>query len=76
MDHKKMGDDIVRLVGGEANINGLVHCATRLRFDLKDSKKPNAKRWKSMTALLPLSKAAASSRLSSVVTWLMYMQRL
>ncbi|OAX44946.1 beta-glucoside-specific PTS transporter subunit IIABC [Paenibacillus sp. AD87] len=39
MDHKKMGDDIVRLVGGEANINGLVHCATRLRFDLKDSKK-------------------------------------
>lgn len=39
MDHKKMGDDIVRLVGGEANINSLVHCATRLRFDLKDSKK-------------------------------------
>ncbi|UPK44805.1 beta-glucoside-specific PTS transporter subunit IIABC [Paenibacillus pabuli] len=39
MDHKKMGEDIVRLVGGEANINGLVHCATRLRFDLKDSKK-------------------------------------
>ncbi|WP_339786169.1 beta-glucoside-specific PTS transporter subunit IIABC [Paenibacillus sp. FSL R7-0313] len=39
MNHKKMGDDIVRLVGGEANINGLVHCATRLRFDLKDSKK-------------------------------------
>ncbi|PYY31167.1 beta-glucoside-specific PTS transporter subunit IIABC [Paenibacillus illinoisensis] len=39
MDHKKMGDDIVRLVGGEANINGLVHCATRLRFNLKDSKK-------------------------------------
>lgn len=39
MDHKKMGDDIVRLVGGEVNINGLVHCATRLRFDLKDSKK-------------------------------------
>ncbi|KAJ3197976.1 hypothetical protein HK101_010226 [Irineochytrium annulatum] len=34
-----MGDDIVRLVGGEANINSLVHCATRLRFDLKDSKK-------------------------------------
>lgn len=54
MDHKKMGDDIVRLVGGEANINGLVHCATRLRFDLKDSKRPNAKRLKSMTALLPL----------------------
>ncbi|ASR48231.1 PTS beta-glucoside transporter subunit EIIBCA [Paenibacillus kribbensis] len=39
MDYKKMSDDIVRLVGGEENINGLVHCATRLRFDLKDSRK-------------------------------------
>ncbi len=39
MDHKKMGEDIVGLVGGEENINGLVHCATRLRFDLKDSRK-------------------------------------
>lgn len=71
-----MGDDIVRLVGGEANINGLVHCATRLRFDLKDSKRPNAKRLKNTMVLLPLLKAAASSRLSSVVTWLMYMRRL
>ncbi|MDU7474178.1 MAG: beta-glucoside-specific PTS transporter subunit IIABC [Paenibacillus macerans] len=39
MDNKKLADDIVRLVGGEENINDLVHCATRLRFSLKDSKK-------------------------------------
>lgn len=39
MDNKKLAGDIVRLVGGEENINDLVHCATRLRFSLKDSKK-------------------------------------
>ncbi len=30
---------IVEYVGGEANINSLVHCATRLRFELKDEGK-------------------------------------
>lgn len=30
---------IVELVGGEKNINNLVHCATRLRFELKNSAK-------------------------------------
>lgn len=39
MDNKMMAQDIVRLVGGEENINDLVHCATRLRFSLKDNKK-------------------------------------
>lgn len=39
MDNRKMSEDIIRLVGGEQNINDLVHCATRLRFSLKDNKK-------------------------------------
>lgn len=39
MNNKQMAEDIVRLVGGEENINDLVHCATRLRFSLKDNKK-------------------------------------
>lgn len=30
---------IVELIGGEKNINSLVHCATRLRFELKDEGK-------------------------------------
>ena len=32
---------IVELVGGENNISSLVHCATRLRFELKDEGKAN-----------------------------------
>ncbi|PSL36211.1 PTS system beta-glucosides-specific IIC component [Planomicrobium soli] len=39
MDNKKLAAEIVDLVGGPDNINDLVHCATRLRFNLKDSKK-------------------------------------
>lgn len=31
--------EIVGLVGGEANVASLVHCATRLRFELKDGSK-------------------------------------
>lgn len=36
MDNKDLGNKIVELVGGEENVNSLVHCATRLRFKLKD----------------------------------------
>ena len=32
---------IIRLIGGEKNIDSLVHCATRLRFGLKDDTKAN-----------------------------------
>lgn len=39
MDNKQLATDIVNLVGGPGNINDLVHCATRLRFSLNDSKK-------------------------------------
>lgn len=38
-DFSKLASDIIRLVGGEQNINSLVHCATRLRFVLKDAEK-------------------------------------
>lgn len=36
MDAKSVGKRIVDEVGGPDNINSLVHCATRLRFKLKD----------------------------------------
>ncbi|STY62265.1 beta-glucoside-specific PTS transporter subunit IIABC [Mannheimia haemolytica] len=40
-DFSKLAQDILRLVGGEQNIHSLVHCATRLRFVLKDREKAN-----------------------------------
>ena len=42
MEYKALAQDILTRVGGRENIVSLVHCATRLRFKLKDSKKADA----------------------------------
>ncbi|MBP1172877.1 PTS system beta-glucosides-specific IIC component [Paenibacillus sp. PvR133] len=39
MSNEKLAKEIVHLVGGEKNVISLVHCATRLRFVLKDEAK-------------------------------------
>ncbi|WP_209304132.1 beta-glucoside-specific PTS transporter subunit IIABC [Rothia nasimurium] len=36
VDYAKTGLDVLEAVGGESNINSLAHCATRLRFKLKE----------------------------------------
>lgn len=40
-DYTQMVTDIVRYLGGEANIVSLMHCQTRLRFNLVDKEKVN-----------------------------------
>ncbi|MFD1179138.1 beta-glucoside-specific PTS transporter subunit IIABC [Paenibacillus puldeungensis] len=40
---KDLSKKVVELVGGESNINSVFHCATRLRFRLKDTTKANKK---------------------------------
>ena len=39
MDYKKVGLDVLELVGGVSNVSKLTHCATRLRFELNDISK-------------------------------------
>jgi PTS system beta-glucosides-specific IIC component len=39
MEYQALAKDILSHVGGKENITSLVHCATRLRFKLKDNKK-------------------------------------
>ncbi|MFI5761762.1 beta-glucoside-specific PTS transporter subunit IIABC [Streptomyces sp. NPDC051563] len=39
MDYGKTAPAVLEGVGGEANVESLVHCATRLRFVLKDASK-------------------------------------
>lgn len=39
MNYQELAASIIENVGGEKNINGLNHCATRLRFNLKDDQK-------------------------------------
>ena len=38
MDYSQLAKDIVRFGGGEENGSNVYHCATRLRFTLKDRK--------------------------------------
>ena len=38
-DFNKLAKDIVQNIGGRENISSLTHCATRLRFKLKDDEK-------------------------------------
>lgn len=42
MEYKALAQDILSHVGGKENIVSLVHCATRLRFKLKDNGKADA----------------------------------
>ncbi|WP_374015804.1 PTS transporter subunit EIIC [Paenibacillus thiaminolyticus] len=39
MNYRSFAKDVVKLLGGKQNISSLVHCATRLRFNLHDSGK-------------------------------------
>lgn len=40
-DFKQDAQELLRLVGGDENINAVTHCATRLRFALADNSKAN-----------------------------------
>ena len=39
MDYKKLASDILKLVGGEKNVESVTNCMTRLRFTLKETGK-------------------------------------
>lgn len=38
--NRKLGEDVVGLVGGKENILSISHCMTRLRFKLRDVRRP------------------------------------
>lgn len=42
MDYNTTAEGVLRAVGGKENVQSLVHCATRLRFVLKDDSKANS----------------------------------
>ncbi|MGO4731072.1 beta-glucoside-specific PTS transporter subunit IIABC [Paenibacillus sp. 2KB_22] len=52
MDHRQLAEDVLRSVGGTANINKVTHCVTRLRFELKDSKLSDTEEIKKMNGVL------------------------
>ncbi|MDR7238178.1 beta-glucoside-specific PTS transporter subunit IIABC [Neobacillus drentensis] len=44
MDYNKSAKEIIELIGGEENIHHVIHCMTRLRFNLHDNNKVDRKK--------------------------------
>lgn len=52
MDYKNLAEVILEKVGGKDNVLGLTHCATRLRFNLKDEKKADTEALKKVKGVM------------------------
>lgn len=52
MSYNNLAKDIVELIGGEQNISNVVHCATRLRFKLKDRNNANKQALQNLKGVL------------------------
>ncbi|TGD22912.1 PTS beta-glucoside transporter subunit IIBCA [Companilactobacillus suantsaicola] len=63
MEYEQMNKDIIQAVGGKGNIKSVVHCATRLRFVLKDESKADDEKAKNITGVLQLVKKAGQYQL-------------
>ena len=57
MDFEKLAETLVSLVGGAGNISNLTHCATRLRFTLKDEIKAQEEQIKKTKGVLGMAKS-------------------
>ena len=64
-DYAQLGKKILQLVGGEDNVTSLVHCATRLRFNLKDESKAQTEALKETEGSTRLSSEAMSTLYST-----------
>ena len=63
MDFEKLADIILDGVGGEENVAGLTHCATRLRFTLKDESKADERMLKETKGILGIAKSGGQFQL-------------
>lgn len=57
MDYSADAKQIIKHVGGDENINTLIHCMTRLRFTLKDESKADTKALEDMDVTIKVMKA-------------------
>ncbi|WP_439425151.1 beta-glucoside-specific PTS transporter subunit IIABC [Oenococcus alcoholitolerans] len=58
MDYQALAKEILASVGGKDNINTAWHCATRLRFKLKDENKADTARIEGLDGVVTVVKAA------------------
>ncbi|MDQ0176382.1 beta-glucoside-specific PTS transporter subunit IIABC [Bacillus chungangensis] len=63
MKYENLSKQIIQAVGGKNNISSVVHCATRLRFTLKDENKANDDEVKAIKDVLSLVKSGGQYQL-------------
>lgn len=63
LTNRKLGEDVVGLVGGSSNIVSIAHCMTRLRFKLRDESKADTKAIESLKGVVQVLRPMASTRL-------------
>lgn len=56
MDFEKMAEIILRGIGGDGNITGFIHCATRLRFTLREENRVDEETLKNTKGVLGIAK--------------------
>lgn len=57
MNYDQLAKEIIQLVGGEKNVTSLVHCATRLRFTLKDTTKANKQKLENTEGIITVKES-------------------
>lgn len=51
-NYEKLAKEIVRYIGGSENVNSLVHCATRLRFKVKNTQNVDKKKLEQLEGVI------------------------
>ena len=62
-NYEKLAKEIVRYLGGSENVNSLVHCATRLRFKVKNTQNVDKKKLEQLEGGLQYLTVVVRSRL-------------
>ena len=58
MTNKQVAESILTNVGGPTNISSVVHCATRLRFKLKDESKADTNALNQLVGVIQVVQSA------------------
>lgn len=53
-DYSRLAEQIVQCVGGKENIKSLIHCMTRLRFQLQDTEKVDTEKLQQTEGVIKL----------------------
>ena len=62
MDVKKLAQDLIPLVGGKDNIKGVLHCMTRLRFQLADMSKAKITEIEALDGVMGVKEVGAQTQ--------------